>query len=228
MANRNRKQKNSNENSRRLMDPIRRPQPRVSRPRLAFDGNTLHGTQFLPRMLTAAFRAATIIPIDASSINSTGLTANIGLAALSNGLTAATSIYGEYWYTNAQFTWIPHVAPGVADGGSIIYLGYIDNPEQMASIITASDASIIATIKSLKNVKTFNAWQAFTYSPALTKRLPRFNVDKTNSYLVDPTERAVQGMVLVGCESISAVADVGQLRALYAMELRNMNVTQAT
>lgn len=229
MANSNKSKRNKNGTSKSLVDPIRRPKPGIGRMRLNFDGNTLHGTQFLPRAITAGFRAATILMVDASSTNTTGFSAEIGIAGASNGLNAATKIYGDYWYTSMQLTWIPHVAPGVADGGAPIYIGYVDNPEVISGLTTATSASLITTSRSTRNVKTFNAWQPFTYNVPLTKRLPRFNVDTTNTYLTaNDVERSVQGAVVVGYEAINAVADLGQFRVTFNMELRNMNVNQST
>jgi len=226
--------KNKNKNkegatSKRELDPIRRPRIGIGRPRLNFDGNTLHGFNFLPNVNTVAFRAVTVIPIDCSATNVAGASPNISIAGAANGLTAATRIYGEYWYNSVQLHWVPHVSPGVADGGSPIYVGYIDNPEVITSLPAASDATLITLVRSLKNCKTFNAWQGFTYSVPLTKRVPKFNVDTTQSYLDAPTvSRSVQGVVVVGYESITAAANVGQLRCQTSIELRNMNIVQIT
>lgn len=220
---------NGSKATKRAVDPIRRRQPGPGRLRLNFDGNTLHGTQFYPSATSILNRAGTVIPVDCSSANTLGGGANVGFASAANGLTAATSIYADYWFTALQLHWIPHVAPGVTDGGTVVFIGYLDNPEQISALQAMTAAQLGVVVRSLRNVKSFNAWQPFTYNVPLTKRLPKFNVNLNTAYNdANVLERSTQGTVIVYYETISAAVDVGQFRGIYDLELRGMNVTQTT
>lgn len=212
--------------SRRKPNPVQTMRANPGRVRLAFDGQNLHGTQFYPSSVCIANVASTAIPIDCSNTAvSVGAADTYGAA---QGLSTVTGLYNEFVYNAIQFTWIPHVAPGVADGGSPIYVAYIDNPEQMATAAVANANAILVMARSCRNVQTYSAWQKFTYSPPLSRRLPVFNVNTNNAYSVDTVQRSVQGMVLFAMEGITAVADLGQIRSIYDIDLRKLNVTQTT
>jgi hypothetical protein len=226
MANRI-KNKNKNKRPARVNPTARRPQ-RIPRPLASFDGSTLHGTHFATRDLTVANQASHNLIIDCAN--------NFGSVAVSKifegvgrDLTGITGKYQEYRYTSVTCKWLPHVAPGVADGGSSIVIGYIDNPELMLQRLASSAGNDIAAIKGTRNIATFNAWEGFTYYVPLSYRRKWFSVN-TNTAYPDATamDKDVQGMVVFGLESLSAAMDLGVMHTIYNVELRGLNTVLAT
>lgn len=194
----------------------------VPRPKLSFDGTTLSGTEFTPNLITALNTASEVIVVDCSNFNgSVGVTKLIQSAALD--LAGITARYNEYRYTNLQLHWIPHVAPGVQDAGSPMYVGYLDNPEYMATTFSTAAPADVANVKGIRNMKTFNAWQGWTYNVPLTRRLPWFNVNSNiSTFVVETAARCIQGFVIVGAESITAGIDLGAFHLTYDVELRGL------
>lgn len=223
----NNKNKNGKADT-RLVSPINRTVKRVPRPRVNFDGTTLSGFGLATRDITAANIASHMFLVDCS-----GLFASVGSVKILEGvgrtLSPLTAYYQEYRYVNLKLQWIPHVAPGVADGGSSIYIGYLDNPENIFQRYSTAAAADITAVKGLRNFKSFNAWQGFTFNVPLTRRLPWFNVNTslTTSDANDAV-RAIQGACLVGYESIGAIADLGVWHYTYDVEVRGLNTTFST
>jgi hypothetical protein len=151
------------------------------------------------------------------------------LESIGRALASMTAFYQEYRYINLRLQWIPHVAPGVADGGSSIYIGYLDNPENIFQKYTTGAALDIPAVKGIRNFKTFNAWQGFIYDVPLTRRLPWFNVNTslTTSDAIDAV-RAIQGALLVGYESIGPATDLGAWHYTYDVEVRGLTTTLNT
>jgi hypothetical protein len=177
-------------------------------------------------MISAGFVTSSMYMVDCSiNIITAGAKR---VQSINFDLNAVSIRYTEYRYTNVQFHWIPHVAPGVADGGSPIYIAYLDNPENITNSVASASPTDIANVKGVRSLKTFNAWQKFTYNVPLTYRLPWFNVNNNTSWPIADVERAVQGAVLVGIESISAISDLGAFRVTYDLELRGLTTTFTT
>jgi hypothetical protein len=222
---------NKNKNGRadtRMVSPINRTIKRVPRPRVSFDGTTLSGFGLATRDITAANVASHMFLVDCSNSFSSVGGVKI-LEGIGRSLAALTGFYQEYRYTNVKLQWIPHVAPGVADGGASICIGYIDNPENIFQRYTSAAVTDIVSVKGLRNFKSFNAWQGFTYNVPLTRRLPWFNVNSTltTSDAIDAV-RAIQGACLVGYESLSAVIDLGVWHYTYDVEVRGLTTTFST
>lgn len=196
--------------------PIVNPRPRVN-----FDGQYLNGSQIFIRELTAANVASHIFLADCSNVFSTGGSGVV--EGIARQLSGVTGLYQEFRFIKIQMSWIPHVSPGSSDGGSPMYIGWIDNPEIMVTACLASPLSVLAGVKALRTMKTFNSWQPFVYNVPLSRRLPWFNVN-TNEVINDSNifERSTQGAVVTGAESISAVADLGSWRVTYTVQLKGL------
>jgi len=194
-----------------------------------FDGQTLHGLQFATPMLTIGGTAVGIYPVDCSIASSAGTSANVRYEAIARSLTGITKLYNEYVFRSVTCTWIPSVSPGIADGGGQINICYVDNPEEMSSYFTLSDSTLFATSKAVRNSKTFNAWERFTFSVPLTRRIKSFNVNQnTGTGDVNQFMRSTQGFILVGASAISPIAQLGQWKITYTMDLKGLNFLQAT
>jgi hypothetical protein len=195
--------------------------------RLNFDGQILNGTQFLAPLVTVANTAGALYPIDTSTT-----TINVGgtfIQGINTGLSSISGIYNEYIYRSVTFHWMPFVSPGIADAGSQIYVGYIDNAEEMGILTALSTSTIFNVSKTLRNMKFFNAWEWFSFTVPLTSRRKSFDVNTTVTLgATDTYDRSMQGMVVVGANSLSATVSLGQWRVTYGLELRRLNTSQTT
>lgn len=134
------------------------------------------------------------------------------------------ALYSQFVYESCTFRWFPAVAPGVADAGSQLYIGYLDNPEMINTFLGLTNAQKISAIQSMKNVKFFNAWEQFTYSVPITRRKPTFDVNVTITDSADTDDRSLQGIVVVSAESQTASFTLGRFVAdsvIKLMELVN-------
>lgn len=208
-------------------DPMRNSNAVKPKVRLNFDGQVLNGTQFMTPILTVGNVAGALYPVDTSNTNV--VTPGVFVQGVNNGITSISNVYNEYIYRSVTFTWMPFVAPGVADGGSQIYIGYVDNAEEMGAATLLTASGIFNVAKSIRNMRFFNAWERFSFTVPLSNRRKIFDVN-TNTSLgqVDTYDRSMQGMVIMGANSVSAAVSLGQWRATYALELRRMNVAQTT
>ncbi len=183
MVNKNRKQRV--QRNTRKMNPLYRQIPRAPRPRIAFDGSTYSGLTYTTP--GAAVGGVTILLtwIDCSS----------------NGILAGNGpqgLYNEYKFIKASLDYIPTIGPTSAEAGDQITVAYIDNPERMRVYVTATSATQISYIRGIKNARTYNAWERFTYNVPLTNRRKIFDVDQTNNHANDDTlDRSTQGLVAV-------------------------------
>nr|QDH87305.1 MAG: hypothetical protein H3BulkLitter163859_000002 [Riboviria sp.] len=210
----------------RRRNPSDLPNVRRPRMRVGFDGQVLNGTMFSNTANTLANQAAAIFPVDCSNTSAT--VASIVTQSLANGLTGVTSIYNEYAYRSVRMEWMPFVSPGVADGGSQIYVSYVDNPEEVAFLFSGTVSTVFSTCKSTRNVKCFNAWERFVVNVPLTYRRKTFDVNNNIVYTTDSNDRSVQGAIIVGYNSPSAAVTLGQWHITYSLELRSMNTNQST
>jgi len=220
--------KTKNQNNRNQRSPMTVAQRRVPRPVVNFDGSTLHGTHFANRDLSALNVASHNIVFDCS--NSFGAVGGVKVReSVSRDLGGVVQRFLEYRFISATMKWVPHVAPGVVDGGSSITIAYIDNPEAMAARTTAIASDDIVVSKGIRNVKTFNAWQGFTYTVPLTQRRKWFSVDLNTDYtIISNVAETVQGLVVWGIQTLSAAVDVGAMHTTYTVELRGLNSTIST
>jgi len=203
---------------------------RVSRPRrnpmsgtsnrvkntFSFDGTSLNGILFLDTSATVANVGA--------DFTQAGTDSNLGAT---RAFTAMVKQYREYRFTKMLINYIPKQAPGVADAGSQIVLAYTDNPEHIALIqngATTNTQRRNFAIGARTNFE-FNAWERVTWNVPLTRRLPWFNVNTAvvSATAIDEAERSIQGLVVMGYSSVSAVASLGTFRFTYQVELRGLN-----
>lgn len=197
----------------------------VAKPRIkfSFDGQMFNGTGFSTPPVTITNAAASVYYVDCSSISTTFPTANKYIQSVAQDFAAVTKLYNEYVYHSLKLDWMPYVAPGVADGGSQIYIGYVDNAEEIAALDAATVTVTYNTTKAARNMKFFNAWERYSYSVPLTRRRKTFDTNNALSITADTADRSVQGAVIVGMNSNTAAAFLGQWRFTYVLELRTLN-----
>jgi hypothetical protein len=202
--------------------------PRRPRMKVNFDGQFLNGTTYTATVFTALNSASGVYFVDCANTARTGNTSNNQEQSIASSFNAMTALYNEFVYRSLVCEWVPLVSPGVADGGSQCYVSYIDNAEDIERFVGATTASVIGAAKFGRNTKFFNAWERFTYTVPLTNRRKTFDVNQNNSYIVDSTDRSVQGAVLFGANAISAAISLGSWRFRYIIELRGLNNNLST
>jgi len=227
MTRRNHKSKHHDKVGKRKIDPltVMRPRPKIN---VKFDGQMLNGMGFSAPMVTIANQAAAIYYVDCSSVVGTNLTLNSYIQSASADFNTISKYYNEYIYHSLRLDWLPYVSPGIADGGSQVYIDYIDNAEEMAALDGSSATTIFNIAKSSRNMKFFNAWERFSYNVPLSRRRKTFDTNINTTYTVDIIDRSVQGCVCVGATSSSAAVSLGQWRFTYLMELRTLNLNITT
>lgn len=175
------------------------------RNKLSFDGQIFRGINHFPIVTTGATNTVfTVHSIDVQS------SAN----ALVTNYAGMMNFYKEYKVQAITLEWIPAVAPGVADAGSEILIGTTWNPEQIVAYQAgvATPGTQIGIMRSDRTVKSFNAWERFTYTVPIHYRRKTFDVDvNPGSYLtnVDIVDRTVQGALIVGAQSINPSVTLG-------------------
>lgn len=210
--------------SKKLQSPLYSVRRNVPRPRLSFDGTALHGTGYTRVITTVAFSASGAYSLDFSTQDNVNLATFSSSVGLDLNLFAAR--FQEFRFLDLQMHWVPRVAPGVADGGTAVSIAYIDNPEMMVARLGGPSAVNVPAIKGIRNVKTFNAWQNFTYNVPVTRRLPWFNINNLTNYADENVvERSIQGLVVAGFESINAAALLGQFHMTFTVEFRGLTTT---
>ncbi len=207
----------------RRSNPMRRSAA-VGRPKIAFNGQTIYSTLFSDQSAVAANVGTDWLGVDTNSgegINRAGVD--------------IVKHYQEYKYLSALCEWIPKVGPSHADSGSRISIAYIDNPELLIAYETASAAVRVTMVRNAANVKTFNAWERFTFRVPITFRRKWFNVNPTvaavGSRSSEEYDRAVQGKVIMCYETVSAIISsgvLGQWRATSNTQLQGFTATSLT
>jgi hypothetical protein len=228
LENKTRNKTNQNMSVRKTNPIYRNP---VSRPKVnfGFDGQYLNGTGFSTPIVTLTNGAGSVYYVDCSSISTTGPTVNKYIQSVAQEFAAITKIYNEFVYHSVRMDWMPFVAPGVADGGSQIYVGYIDNAEEIATLDFATFNGTFDTAKAARNMKFFNAWERFSYTVPVTRRRKSFDTNNTvGGVLADVADRSIQGAVVAGYSSTTASMSLGQWRFTYLLELRTLNNKMVT
>ncbi len=179
----------------RRSNPLERSVGRVSRPVMKFDGQTIHASTFQTQAATdASKQGSDWLSIDCS--NGEGI---------NRAATEVIRHYQNYKYTQASIEWIPAIGPAATESGARVMLAYIDNPELIVTFKAASNAAKATLVTGMGNVKTFNAWERFTYKVPLTYRRKFWNINPTiSSPGNEETERSIQGIVAVIYQSINA------------------------
>lgn len=173
--------------------------------KLNFDGQIFRGINHLPVVTTSGTN--TVFSVHSMDVQSNANAMITNYAGMMN-------FYKEYKVMALTLEWIPAVAPGVSDAGSEILIGTTWNPEQIvayqAGIGTAGTQ--LSIMRSDRTVKSFNAWERFTYTVPIHHRRKLFDVDvNPGSYLtnVDIVDRTVQGAIIVGAQSINPSVTLG-------------------
>lgn len=182
------------------------------RPRSNFDGQTLMGTTISGSLTASSNIASLFFRIDASNSGSVATSFNAIFAA-----------YSEYRFKWVKFHWMPAVSPGVAAGGARIYMSTVHNPEQMVTLDAASASAQNSAAKTDRNMKSWNAWQRFTYRVPLMMRRKWFDINTNITSTVDNYDRSVQDYVLATADTVGATDGLGQFQMEYMVELRGLN-----
>lgn len=219
----NRKANASRNMSKYKANPIYRNP--VVRPRInfSFDGQILNGTGFSAPMGTLVNVAAAVYYVNCSNNISTFPTANKYIQSVALDYNTITKMYNEYKYLTLQCHWLPFVSPGVTEGGSQMYVAYVDNAEEIAALDIATAVNTFNTSKAARNMKFFNAWERFTYNVPLSSRRKTFDTNLNDVIIADTVDRGIQGAVVVGASSTPAATSLGQWRFTYSLELRTLN-----
>jgi len=196
-----------------------RRQPGIPRPRLSFDGQVLNSTNYNAQTITTLGFGKDRFWASCHS--------SVGAASAAAGV---TGLYNEYKYRYINVEWIPSISPASTDAGSRIHIAYIDNPEKMVNFeAAAANIATVNLVRSVKNCRTYNAWERFTYSVPLTYRRKLFDVDSNDATIsVDDADRTAQGQIQIAVESISAAVVLGTYRVSYGLELHGLTITQTT
>jgi hypothetical protein len=198
--------------SKHKSNPIYRKVPRVSRPKLVFNGQYLQAFTLLNAITSAG---------DGTAFNSYTIDcANNGISAAQSAMTA---LYKEYVFESLKLEWVPYVSPGSTLGGSQVYVGYTSNPEQMVFYGGASIASAIGGIKTDDTMKVFNAWERVTLNIPLTRRRKMFDVNSTNALTIDVLDRSTQGMILLGYNTTTVSSQIGYFKCSYVIKLMGLS-----
>ncbi len=207
--------------NKRRKNPLYRSAGR-SRPKIGFNGQLLSSTAYANQSATdASKQGADWFALDSSSGESIG---RAGVDVYKH--------YEDFKFRSAQLEFQPSIGPAGTESGSKVYVAYIDNPELIVAFKAAAVAAKLIIVKNVRNVKSFNAWERFTYRVPISYRRKWFNTNPTiGTPTAEETDRAIQGLVVIAYESVSASIGSGGLgiwRLLSVMELRNFNATVLT
>ena len=183
-----------------------------------FDGTVICPCSMGSDLTATSSQLAGSISVDA---------ANNTIAMGSGGTTIANN-YMEYRYKDLEVEWLPHVAPGVSAGGGRVYVAYLDNPEQITVWLANTVANNVVSIKTIRGVAVFNAWERFTYKPKLTYRRPWFDVNLTTTNTVDILDRSTQGLIVFAAETVGATDVIGTWQCKSRVVLRGYHGSLAT
>lgn len=200
------------------------PRPKI---KVNFDGQILHGFGYMNPVATLVNQAAGVYFVDFSNVAGTLGGANLYTQSVGYDCLAISRYYNEFVYTSLQFEWIPNIAPGVADAGTQCYVSFIDNPEGIFNNLGAGVATQFSLAKNARNSKFFNAWERFVYNVPLTRRRKTFDTNYNYTADANTFDRAMQGAVIFGINSVSAAATLGQWRVTYTAELSKLDFGMA-
>lgn len=210
---------NKRTKSKRKANPLMRAVPRVARPKLSFDGQVLNSTLYLGSANTGVGSVGKdVIHVDCET--GLGLTRAVGPMVI---------LYNEYKFRSVTVEWIPSISPASVDAGSRVHIAYVDNPEKIVNFDALAAAGAVQAVRSVKNCKTFNAWERYSYTVPLTYRRKLFDVDGTPAAnTADVLDRICQGEIQVAIESITPSVVLGTYRITFNLELHGLAFTQTT
>lgn len=201
----------------RKRNPLHFPPRATPRPNVTnFDGQTLNLRTTFSEMTGVANVIASHSYMDVRSG---------GVSLIGSAGSAIANTYSEYKYNKCSVHWLPSVAPGVAAGGGRVWMAYLDNPEQMLAWTTASnDADRVTAIKTIRNRKSWNAWEQFTYNIPITYRRKKFDVNVTITNSVDILDRSTQGLLVIAAETVGATDTIGRMEVESHITLYGFNI----
>lgn len=221
--------KRSNTYTQKRVNPLQRPKGRIKGPRVGFDGTTLSCTAYLSAPGTVGGEGKGAITVDCSSVNFT--VAGQMLAGASTSMASVTQLYSQYNYKSLSVEYVPNIGPSNSEAGSRIHIAYLDSPEKMVTWRNAT-SNILNLVRGCRNVRSFNAWERFTYRTPLSWRRKEFDVNTNAGVVVDVDEyeRSVQGLVLIVVESAAAgtVGSLGTFKLDSQITLRQLNLSILT
>jgi hypothetical protein len=191
-------------------------------PKVNSDGSTTNCIMYIATPSSGVGSAAGgLLSVDCSG------TSNIltGAGAAFTMASGVLGLYSQYRYNKCTVEFIPSVGPASGEAGARIHIAYIDNAEKMSNFRAATS---LAFVRGCKNVKTFNAWERFTYRVPLTWRRKWFDTNVTTAYGVDEMERSTQGMVIFFIETIAASQIVGTFKVDTSIATNELNLTLTT
>lgn len=209
------------------INPLYRPVIRRKTPSLNFDGTYLNFTQYFANIVTLANQASAVYTVDASNTNNIALPTQTVQCPIT-GYTGVSAIYNQYVYEKLTFHWQPFIGPGQAGAGSKCYIAYLDNPEDMVTLVNSNTATVVAATQGIRNCISWNAWEKFVYNVPLTKRRKCFDVNTNTGAVADTLERSVQGLVSFGINGVNAVEALGQMRVTGVVKLIGLQTALAT
>lgn len=212
-------------------NPVYRPKVRVPRPKIQFDGQYLNGTHVYTPITTGGVTpktASALYFVDGGTVSAT--VNSVFKESIPINLDAIVNKYNEFVYESLVLEWIPAISPGLADAGAQITVAYVDNPEQIVTCNSLTSPNLISMNQLVRNMRSFNAWERFTVTIPLSRRLSKFNVNSTGTVVTDvnAVERSVQGLVTVGFSSITDAVVLGSFRSRYRIKLFGLNYGQST
>jgi len=213
------------------VNPLQRPMGRMKGPKIGFDGTNLSCTAYLAAPSPTSGIGKGAITIDCSSINFNA----VGqlLAGASASMASVTQLYSQFAYKSLAVEYVPNIGPSNSEAGSRIHIAYIDNPEKMVNWRSAA-TNLLVAIRGCRNVRSFNAWERFTYRVPLTWRRKEFDVNTNATVIadIDEYERSVQGLILVVVETQTTSGTdalvLGTFKVNSAITLRQLNLSLGT
>ncbi len=200
--------KRRNTFTKKRVNPTDRRVTRMKGPRANFDGSTVSCTSYFASPAAAANLSKATITVDCDSATNILVTGGAA-SVLASGV---LNLYSEYKYNKCSVEWIPSIGPVNADAGDRIHIAYIDNSEKMVTFQAATSAAALGLVRGCRNVRSFNAWERFTYNVPLTWRRKVFDTNVTVvPGTVDLYERSTQGMIIISIETNTAILAAGAL-----------------
>jgi len=206
--------KATNNKRKRLRNPMipnKRPKFRNMQ---HFDGQNLSVTLYVGATVTAANVGG--------DFHQVGTDQNISVLRPMN---ATVKQYREYIIRSVSLEWVPSIGPASVDAGSRVFIAYTQNPEHISAVMAMTNAQRVAFCKGSRNCIMFNAWERLTHKIPLLPRRKRFDVNTiaaTNDDNVN--DRAVQGLIVIGYESITAAVVLGTWKATTEAELYGLDI----
>lgn len=200
--------------SKKKLNPMYRAPGVPRRVNVTFDGTVVNGIDFTASASTdAANNGNQRFRLDCSNIDS-----------VSTGVSGITKFYNEYKYLSASLIYEPSTGPSSPEAAARIHIAYLDNVEKYLNWIGATSANKLVILRGIRNAKTYNAWERFTYNVPVTSRRKLFDVDNNTGETVDELDRSSQGFIIICIESVLPSASAhGVWRKVCAIRLTGLD-----